>query len=182
MDELMKKRLAGWTLLELMVVVAITGTTLSVAIPNFQGMIARNRLTANVNDFLVAVNSARSEAGKTGVTVSVQANIPGEPDDQNEFGPGWCVVPGNPGNCAGAGVLTRFNALIGNSTINSTEGENVSSLQFGPLGALANTTNATRSFDFCTAGEQGRRVFITLTGRAKSHKPDDPDVNKRPQC
>jgi type IV fimbrial biogenesis protein FimT len=174
--------LRGWTLLELMVVLAVTGITMSMAIPSFQGMIARNRQVTEVNDFLVAVNTARSEAGKVGRTVSVQAVLPeGGADVNNEFGPGWCVVLGNPGDCAGE-VISRFDGLVGEASMNSRDGENVSSLQFDALGGLANTNNATRSFDFCTEGQQGRRVFITLTGRSKSHKPNDPDANKQPAC
>lgn len=180
--QLMIEKIRGWTLLELMVVLAVAGITLSLAVPSFQGMIARNRLTTKINDFLVAVNSARSEAGKIGGTVSVQAVIPeGGIGAANEFGPGWCVVSGNPGNCDGR-VIRRFDGLTGDFTINSKEGEDVTSLQFDALGGLANTNNATRSFDFCTQGQQGRRVFITLIGRSKSHRPDDPDPIKHPEC
>lgn len=144
----MIEKIRGWTLLELIVVLAVAGITLSLAIPSFQGMIARNRLTTKINDFLVAVNSSRSEAGKIGGVVSVQAVIAeGGIGAANEFGLGWCVVLGNPGNCDGA-VMRRFDALTRDSTINSKEGEDVSSLQFDALVGLANTNNATRSFDF----------------------------------
>ncbi len=177
--QLMVNKIRGWTLLEVMVVLAITGITLSLAVPSFQGMIARNRLTTNVNDFLVAVNMARSEAGKIGATVSVQATAGA--DGANEFGPGWCVVVGDPGDCDGV-VIRKFGALIDGSTMNSIDGEDVVALQFDGLGALANANNGTRSFDFCVDGQPGRRVFITPIGRAKSHKPDDPDVNKQPEC
>jgi|TARA_Y100000310_G_scaffold342078_1_gene443643 type IV fimbrial biogenesis protein FimT len=178
----MTKKTDGWTLLEVMVVLAIAGITLSLAIPSFQGMMARNSQTTKINDFLVAINAARSEANKIGGTVSVQAVIPGGgAGADNEFGVGWCVVLGNPGNCDEP-VIRKFESLTGDFTINSIDGEDVTSLQFDSLGALANTNNATRSFDFCTEGQAGRRVFITPIGRSKSHKPDDPDVNKQPQC
>lgn len=172
----MKNKHKGVTLVELMIILVIAGITLSAAIPSFQGMIARNRIASQVNEFLIAVNLARSEALRVGGTVSVQA-IDGS-DSDDEFGEGWCVVVGNPGNCTNA--VRMFEALEGTSSLNSVE--DVTSLQFNSLGGLTNTAGATRNFDLCHPTEDGRRVAISLVGRAKSHKPDDPDATKQPGC
>lgn len=63
----------GFTLIELLVVIAVIGI-LSLGIPNFSQTIARGRLTTYANDFLTAINIARSEAIKRGVQVTVLRN------------------------------------------------------------------------------------------------------------
>jgi type IV fimbrial biogenesis protein FimT len=61
----------GFTLLELMITVAIAAILLGIAIPSFIGSIRSNRLTASANDLVTALNVARSEAVKRGRNVTV---------------------------------------------------------------------------------------------------------------
>jgi type IV fimbrial biogenesis protein FimT len=165
---------SGFTLVEMMVTFAIVAIGLDVAVPSFTAMIERNRSATEVNEFLVAINLARSEALKIGGTVSIQAT---DPDEDNEFGAGWCVVRGNPGNCTGT-LVRRFPALIGSgTTLNSFEDK--SSIQFNFLGELED--GAVQNIDFCSEQRQ-RRIFISLIGRSKSHRPDDAAAVKQPSC
>jgi type IV fimbrial biogenesis protein FimT len=62
----------GFTLIELMVTIAIAAILLGVAIPSFTATIASSRLTTNANELVTALNLARSEAVKRGVSVSVR--------------------------------------------------------------------------------------------------------------
>ncbi|MEK9871978.1 MAG: prepilin-type N-terminal cleavage/methylation domain-containing protein, partial [Gammaproteobacteria bacterium] len=48
MEDCMKRRSAGFTLVELMVIIVVIGITFSLALPGFQGMIQRNRMATNV--------------------------------------------------------------------------------------------------------------------------------------
>lgn len=65
----MKRRLlAGVTLLELLVVVAIAGIMASMAVPSFTQLIQSQRMTTQVNDLLTSLYLARSEA--------IKANLP----------------------------------------------------------------------------------------------------------
>lgn len=59
-------RAGGFTLLELMIVVALIAITLVIGVPSFQGVINSSRITAPANDLLAAVQSARIEAVRTG--------------------------------------------------------------------------------------------------------------------
>ncbi|KUJ79649.1 hypothetical protein AWR36_014980 [Microbulbifer flavimaris] len=64
---------AGFTLVELMMVVAILAIVMSIGVPSFNTMIKNNRLTAASNDVAGALHFARSEAVRRGRDVQVEA-------------------------------------------------------------------------------------------------------------
>ena len=61
----------GYTLLELLVTVAIVAIVASLAVPSFQNMIATQRVRSAANDLVASLNFARSEAVKRNTTVLV---------------------------------------------------------------------------------------------------------------
>lgn len=63
---------AGFTLLELMITIAIAGILVGIAIPSFTSTITSNRLTAHANELVTALNLARNEAVKRGMSVTVR--------------------------------------------------------------------------------------------------------------
>lgn len=73
---LLNQRSNGFTLIELMVTIAILAVLTVLAIPSFQAMIAASRLTTVSNDFLATLSQARSNAVRIGkrVTVCMSAN------------------------------------------------------------------------------------------------------------
>jgi type IV fimbrial biogenesis protein FimT len=72
----MKKRMRGFTLLELMVVVVIAGLLLGIGVPAMGDFIRNARMTAAANDLLAAMHVARSEAikRKGAATLCTSAN------------------------------------------------------------------------------------------------------------
>lgn len=62
----------GFTLFELMITIAIAGILVGVAIPSFTFIITSNRLTAYANELVTALNLARNEAVKRGMSVTVR--------------------------------------------------------------------------------------------------------------
>lgn len=168
------QRNRGFTLIEMMIGLVIVGVGLTIAVPSFQGMTARNQIAVQVNEFLVAVNLARSEASRRGRNVcilGIGTNV------ADQFGDGWRVVEVISGNCNGD-VVRSFSALSGESTLDIVG--SVTTLQFTSLGAL--DSSAPVSVDLCYPGQLGRRVYINLLGRSKSHRPDDADSTRRPVC
>ncbi len=65
-------------------------------------------MTSRINEFVLAIAYARSEAVAIRGIVSLQAVDAS--DGGNEWGAGYCVVVGNPGDCTGP-ILRRWKSL-----------------------------------------------------------------------
>lgn len=65
------KTFSGFTLIELMVTLAVFGILVLAAIPAFNGYVTSNRMTTETNTFVSAVNYAHDEAIKRRTTVSM---------------------------------------------------------------------------------------------------------------
>lgn len=61
----------GVTLIELLTVITIVAVLAAVGVPSFQETIVRNRMVAQSNEFLSALNFTRSEAIKRGHSVTM---------------------------------------------------------------------------------------------------------------
>lgn len=80
----------GFTILELMAIVAITAILLTIGLPSFQTMIFNNRITSQLNLFSSSLALARSEAAKVNERVVVCPSLDGLDCDVGEdFDVGW---------------------------------------------------------------------------------------------
>ena len=70
-------RTCGFTLLELMVTVAVIAILAAIALPSFSRVIASNRVASGVNEFIAATNMARSEAIRRGTKSGICASSDG---------------------------------------------------------------------------------------------------------
>lgn len=76
----------GFTLIEMMVVLAVAAILLGIGVPSFRSLIENQRMTAVTNDFFAAINLARSEAIKRGTRVDL---VPAGAD--GDWSEGWIV-------------------------------------------------------------------------------------------
>jgi type IV fimbrial biogenesis protein FimT len=161
------RRQFGFTIVELMVTLAIAAVLIGLAAPAFNEFLAQRRLTTQVNDFLVAVQFARSEAVRRGARVSLQSMDAA--DNANEWGKGYCVVVGNPGDCADQ---LRVFAAIGDNTLNANGAlDSLDTLTFDARGLLV--PPGAGSVDLCDPTvDRGRQIDISLIGRVSSQQLD----------
>mgnify|MGYP003858223695 FL=1 len=144
----------GFTLIELMIAVAIVGIILVVAVPSFTAMNQDSAFTTSANAFIGALKLARTEAVKRGSTISVEAG------SATTWGDGFSVFADTNGDGdqdTGEETLRIINAFNG-PTLSGTQ----TSFSFGPDGML-DTADTLTVCDSRT-GETGRRIFLQLGG------------------
>jgi type IV fimbrial biogenesis protein FimT len=69
-----RQRARGFTLVELMITVAIAVVLIMIAVPSFKTITLSNKLTTTANDLVGAINSARMEAVKRNTSTQVCSN------------------------------------------------------------------------------------------------------------
>ena len=165
-------RLRGFTLIELMVTVALLAVILGLAVPSFRTALQNNRITAQANDFLTAFQLGRSEALKRNAPVVVCASSNG----QSCGGPwvdGWIVAEdrANAGDSTLAQdlqVLRVWPGPQGGTTLSPSDAPRV--FRFLPRGAmdgemgLSYPVTLEMSIPDCR-GDQVRNILINRSGR-----------------
>lgn len=164
---------SGLTLLELIVGIAVLGILLAVGVPSFQSTVDSNRLAAQTNSLVTALNLARSEAVKRGQPVSVCASTNQTTcSGATAWTTGWIAFTDANGaagtlNAPGDTVLQAWQALSGPATLNST----VAYVQYQPTGR--SVAPAAVSFELkkpdCS-GPYARTISVAVSGRVDSKK------------
>ncbi|MGS5087725.1 GspH/FimT family pseudopilin [Hydrogenophaga sp. A37] len=109
-----RARQAGFTLIELMVVVALVAILAMLATPSWTEMRIRNALRSSVNDFTSSLQFARSEAVRLNNPVTICPSSDGVNCTNTGYNLGWIVRTGPQANAAGQIILqdTLPNALF----------------------------------------------------------------------
>jgi len=79
---------AGFTLVELVVAIAVVGMLAAIAIPSFSGMIANNKAKGIATDLYFDLAKTRSEAVKRNMDVTISPVVDG-------WKKGWSIYPTN---------------------------------------------------------------------------------------
>jgi type IV fimbrial biogenesis protein FimT len=156
----------GFTLIELIVVVAIMALTLAFGLPSFQAVIASSRLTNAANSMVTALQRARSEAIKTNRLVTVM-NV----NNNSAWQDGWIVfIDKNANNYQDRDgdpnvdepTISAFEAINSNLTVKPANNF-TDRIIYRPDGR----SNTFGNFTFCSSPEVGdfRNVVIAATGR-----------------
>ncbi len=168
------KRENGFTLVELLISIVIVTTLLAMGIPSFKDFLKNNRLVAQSNGLVAALQLARSEAVKRGTdTVICASSNQTSCTGNGDWDKGWIVFSdidrnGTPNVGASAPLcedtedcmLRTDGALSGKNEISTT----AASLRFLPTGLAANGGIALNlTSDNCELN-QSRKIQVTLQG------------------
>ena len=175
----------GFTLIELMVVIAVLAVLLSIATPSFTAFQRNSELTSLANKLVGSINAARGEAMKTGRSAFVV------PANGTTWSSGWNVyVDMNADNAYTEGVdtLVQTQPAVASFISVSANGNAASSspyISFDSAGYArtvvvsgiatgpANLALTIQRNDVAVAssGEQTRLVIVARTGRIRACKP-----------
>jgi type IV fimbrial biogenesis protein FimT len=143
----------GFTLVELIMGLAIVAIVLTLGVPSFGDLIRNNRLTAQVNQVVSALTLARSEAIKRAALVDV-TTVSGEANWKN----GWTVEVS-----VGGADIRIFEAQKGDHTLVADGGE--STFSYDSQGFLSTSCAVNCTITLCNAsGESGRQLSIAPSG------------------
>lgn len=151
------RRAGGFTLVELMVVLAVLAIVLSIAGPGMSEFSANNQVVATRSAFSAAVALARSEAVKRNRAVILQPLSGGSTG--NEFGQGWEIVIDQDGSGSASDSelrIRRYPALAPAVTLSGS-----GALTFRATGALGNTSD--QVFTVCRASGSSSGYSVTVT-------------------
>jgi type IV fimbrial biogenesis protein FimT len=161
----------GFTLIELVVTLAVLAIVLAIAIPSFQDFLRRNRVAAETNNLTSALALARSEAVKLAQRVTVcgvadpSAETPACADDS--WSSGWIVFvdTGDVGDATGDTIL-RVQQPNAADAPDITPDDNFSTyISYLPSGvSLGDGGAASGTFGLCIDSES-REVDVGPTGR-----------------
>ncbi len=187
------KKYTGFTLIELMITLAVVGILLMVGVPSLKTFMQGNQLIASTNELISALHVARSEAIKLNTRVSICESSDGAScDTTGSWKNGWIVfVDGNgapPGDLVGTGVacaddtntdcLLRIHDAISDNLLSveavDAGGVSVSSFTFTSRGLPKAANGAAQSgvFSLCSFDSSNnvinfRRVILSLSGRVR---------------
>lgn len=162
----------GYSLIELLVTIAILGILLAVSLPNFQDTIESNVTNSQAKMFITTLNLARSEAIKRGTNVGVCPSNDGLDCDAASWTTGWIVfvdvngdANGASGSIDGGDIIIRvFDALGADSVLTVT----TNYLEYNSFGFSA--TAGTQTMLLCPSSANSanaRSVEIGVTGRGR---------------
>ena len=153
-------RLPGFTLIEMLVAIALMGILLAFALPSFNSLIDKHRVEAMASSLMASVSHARSEAARRGQTVVIRQRSECSSAD---WSCGWDTVVGSGDSFE---IVRRQDPDERVAIEKSTLG----SLSFDPMGRSASVAG----FSFYPAGNEDSpnvaAVCMALGGRTRLHK------------
>jgi len=169
------KQQAGFTLIELMITLALLGIILGLAVPAISDFTVKQRVSSQANEMMLSLTFARSEAVKRNEDIRV---IP-RTGTASGWSDGWCVGPTSIGNnCNHADVIRVFSGTRGVS-ITSFNTANPPRFVFRRDGTREGNVDAglkVTSPQLDATSESARCITLNPLGRAESEKAGRDDA------
>ena len=168
----------GFTIIELMITLALVGVLVTFGVPGFSGLMERNQLTTGINQFVSSLSLARSEAIKRNERVNICTSNDGVQCTASSYEDGWLVyVDSNQNNSRDNNeeLIWVGSSLANNLTLRGSSGfsNQISYMSTGRIGD--NTQGEVR---LCKDNDitKARMLIIIATGRVQLAKLNDDGV------
>lgn len=176
-------RNAGFTLIELIVTLALAAIILTIGVPSFQEAIQNNRRTTQVNEFISALNITRSEAIRRGMQITMCKSTDGTncnttacdaSTGNNCWEKGWIIFAdtNSSGGPDAGEIINVHSAFSSNMSLRAGSAFTswIAYLSNGMSkgnGSTATDTDTNRTFRICDSRgvDQARFAVINTTGR-----------------
>jgi type IV fimbrial biogenesis protein FimT len=160
----------GFTIIELMIAVALIAVAAVIAIPSYSYLITNNRMASEINQFVGSLHYTRSEAIKRGENVRVCTSVNGTAcNAANDWTQGWIVIVDSSNT-----VLKVYPSLRGGDTLIG-DGNTGDAIRFNANG-FATGFNGT--VKMCESGndlDNARGVVVATTGRIRLARDGNSD-------
>ncbi len=152
---------AGFTLIELMIVLVIAVVLVTIAVPAFSTFLNNQRVTTQANNLVTAIHLARSEAVKRGDVVELCASSDASSCNSSDWSQGWIVR--EPG--VGGDVIRVWGSVPQPGHLNAND-TSLSEIEFNALGGIEGSGDHEFElwFDECS-GAETRLIELNKSGR-----------------
>ena len=156
----------GFTLIELMVVMALVAIVTQMAIPSWTAMIASNRVRTAANNWTQSFYFARSEAIRQNTPMTICASSDGSSCTDSGYEVGWIVKTGLPD---ASGIVLQDSLPLKGITLtpSATTARAITILPNGlPIGNFAGASLTAQEYP-ATSTSPTKQITIARTGRIK---------------
>ena len=172
LDAKKASKIKGFSLIELLLSVAVLGILIAVSLPSFQDTIESQVTVSQIKVMQTALNLARSEAIKRGRNVAICPSNDGVDCDAGDWDEGWVVfvdanddANGSAGSIDNGDTIIRvFDSLGSSSVLTGT----TNLLEFNSFGF--NDSGAIVTFKICPESnnaDNARSLEVALAGRPR---------------
>ncbi len=168
------RRQNGFTLIELMIAVGLTGLLLSMAVPALDIFVANARQTGAINDFVSTIHQARSTAVTTNQRVTICPSSNGTNCEVVGWNNGWIAFadPDSDRTVDNDETIFASSGRVDNLTLVSAEFGTF--LTYRPNGRVMNASvnGSAGAIAFCDdrGTEHAKVMLIDLSGRPRISK------------